>query len=343
MYRLIFSLLLLSYFAFSQAAKPGAAGAPQTVNPAAQPHQAPPSNTLSVIPQEVPESAAVITLQGLCPGTSGPTTGADCKTVVTRAEFEKLINTLNPDMPQNSRQMLAQQYAKALVLQDMAEHQHLQDTQHFKDMMEFMRTQVLAQELVKQAQDKAKPTPAEIDEYYKQHQQDYEQAALKRLYIPKSKPSLKTDEKQPTDAELKLEADKFRARAAAGEDFDKLEKEIYEAAGVKTPPPPTSIPNWRRSMVPPAQASIFDLKPGEVSQPLIQPEGIYIYKMDSRKAIPLNEVRAEIEQTLQREKLSASLDSVMNSVKPELNQNYFGARGTDTPAASAPPAPPTKK
>ncbi len=343
MYRLIFSVLLLSSFAFSQAAKPGSAGAPQTVNPAAEPHTTQPSNTLQVIPQDVPESGAVITLQGLCPGTSGPTTGADCKTVITRADFEKLINTLNPDMPQNSRQMLAQQYARAVVLQNVAERQHIQDTQHFKDMMEFMRTQVLAQELVKEAQDKAKPTAAEIDEYYKQHQPDYEQAALKRLFIPKSRPSLKAEEKQPSDAELKLEADKFRARAAAGEDFDKLQKEIYAASGVKTPPPPTSIPNWRRSMVPPAQASIFDLKPGEISQPLIQPEGIYIYKMESRKTVPLNDVRAEIEQTLQREKLAASMDSIMNNVKPELNQNYFGARSAATPAASVAPAPQTKK
>jgi parvulin-like peptidyl-prolyl isomerase len=341
MYRSIFSILLLSSLAFSQAAKPEASK-PQSSNPATG-ASSPPSSTLPVIPQEVPESGAVITLQGLCPGTAGPTTGAGCKTVVTRAEFEKLINTLNPDMPQNSRQMIAQQYAKALVLQNLAERQHLEDTQHFKDMMELMRTQVLAQELVKQAQDKAKPTPSEVDEYYKQHEQNYEQAALKRLYIPKSKPSLKADEKQPSDAELKLEADKFRARVVGGEDFDKLEKEIYEASGLKTPPPPTSIPNWRRSMVPPAQASIFDLKPGEVSQPLIQPEGIYIYKMESRKTIPLNDVRAEIEQTLQKEKLTAGLDSVMNSVKPELNENYFGGRSTPTPATSSTPAPPAKK
>jgi len=304
MYRLIFSILLFSSLAFSQAAKPEASK-PQSLAPATGASN-PQSSTLQVIPQEVPESGAVITLKGLCPGTSGPATGADCKTVVSRAEFEKLIKTLNPDMPQNSQQLLAQQYAKALVLQSLAERQHIQDTQHFKDMMEFMRTQVLAQELVTQARYKAKPTAAEVDEYYKQHQQDYEQAALKRLYIPKSKPSLKADEKQPSDAELKLEADKFRARAAAGEDFDKLEKEIYDAAGVKTPPPPTSIPNWRRGMVPPAQASTFDLKPGEVSQPLIQPEGIYIYKMESKKTIPLNDVRADIEQTLERDATSSS-------------------------------------
>ena len=162
------------------------------------------------------------------------------------------------------------------------------------------------------------------------------------MFIPKANPSLKEGTKQPTEAELKAEADKMRTRAVAGEDFDKLQKEIYDSTGIKTPPPPTSIPNWRRTMVPPTQASIFDMKPGEVSQPIVQPEGIYIYKLESKKPVPLNEVRAKIEPTLQGEKLRTSLESVFNSVKPELNENYFGTQ--NTPASSfLSPAPQIKQ
>jgi parvulin-like peptidyl-prolyl isomerase len=341
MYRLTLFLFLLSSLAFSQTAKPGAAA--QSAPPATGPSTTQSSSTLPVIPQEVPESGAVITLKGLCPGSTGPTTGADCKTVVTRAEFEKLVSTLNPAMPKDSQKMLAEQYAKALVLQDLAERQHLPETQHFKDMMQYMRTQLLAAEVVNQAKDKAKPAPAEVQDYYDKHKTNYEQAAFKRLFIPKSSPSLKQDTKQPTEAELKLEADKMRTRAAAGEDFDKLEKEVYEKTGIKTPPPPTSIPNWRRNMVPPTQASIFDLKPGEVSQPIVQAEGIYIYKLESMKTVPLTDVRAEIEQTIQNEKLRTSLESVFNDVKPELNESYFGGHNAPKPAASSSPAPQIKK
>jgi parvulin-like peptidyl-prolyl isomerase len=343
MYRLTVCLVLLSSLAFSQTAKPGSTSAPQTANPGAESSKPQSSSTLPVIPQDVPPSGAVITLQGLCPGTSGPATGTDCKTIITREQFEKLVGTLNPDMPKNSQQMLAEQYAKAMVLQSLAERQHIPETQHFKDMMDYMRTQILASEVVTQAKDKAKPTSAEVQEYYTKHQPDYEQAALKRLFIPKSKPSLKEGAKQPTDAELKLDADKMRTRAAAGEDFDKLQKEIYDSTGIKTPPPPTSIPNWRRTMVPPTQAAIFDLKPGEVSQPIVQPEGIYIYKLESKKTVPLNEVRAEIEQTLQNEKLRNTLESVFNSVKPQLNENYFGTQNAPKPAASSSPAPRIKQ
>jgi parvulin-like peptidyl-prolyl isomerase len=343
MYRLMFCLLLCSSLLFSQTARPGSSAAPQSAPPVTGSTSSQPSQALPVIPQDVPHSGAVITLQGLCPGTAGPATGADCKTIITRAEFEKLVGTLNPDMPKNSQQLLAEQYAKAMVLQSLAERQHIPETQHFIDMMDYMRTQVLAAEVVTQAKDKAKPTPAEVQEYYTKHQQDYEQAALKRLFIPKSKPSLKEGAKQPTDAELKLEADKMRTRAAAGEDFDKLQKEIYDSTGIKTPPPPTSIPNWRRTMVPPTQAAIFDLEPGEVSQPIVQPEGIYIYKLESKKTVPLNDARAEIEQTLQAEKLRNTLESVFNSVKPQLNENYFGTQNTPKPAASASPGIPVKQ
>ncbi len=332
MYRLMLCLLLLPSLLFSQTAQPA------TGSTSSQP-----SSTLPVIPQEVPASGAVITLQGLCPGTAGPTTGADCKTIITRAEFEKLVGTLNPDMPKNSQQMLAEQYSKALILQNLAERQHIPETQHFKDMMDYMRTQILASEIVTEAKDKAKPTPAEVQGYYDKHKADYEQAALKRLFIPKSKPSLKDGAKQPTDTELKLEADKMRTRAAGGEDFDKLQKEIYDNTGIKTPPPPTSIPNWRRTMVPPTQAAIFDLKPGEISQPIVQPEGVYIYKVESKKTLPLNDVKADIEQTLQNEKLRNSLESVFNSVKPQLNENYFGTQNAPKPAASSSPAPRIKQ
>lgn len=341
MYRSTFFLFLLSSLAFSQTANPGTAA--QSAPPASSSSNTQPSSTLPVIPQEVPESGAVITLKGLCPGSTGPATSPDCKSVVTRAQFEKLVSTLNPDMPKNSQQMLAEQYAKALVLQDLAERQHLPETQHFKDMMDYMHTQILAAEVVNQAKEKAKPTAAEVQDYYDKHKADYEQAAFKRLFIAKSNPSLKQDTKQPTEAELKLEADKMRARAAAGEDFDKLQKEVYENTGIKTPPPPTSIPNWRRTMVPPTQTLIFDLKPGEVSQPIVQPEGIYIYKLESKKTVPLSDVRAEIEQTIQNEKLRNNLESVFNNVKPELNESYFGIHGAPKPTASSSPAPQTKK
>ena len=79
-------------------------------------------------PAEVPPSGAVITLKGLCPGSTGPATGTDCKTIITREQFEKLVGTLNPDMPKNSHQLLAEQYSKALILQIWRSGRNSRDT-----------------------------------------------------------------------------------------------------------------------------------------------------------------------------------------------------------------------
>ncbi|HLH06660.1 MAG TPA: peptidyl-prolyl cis-trans isomerase [Terriglobales bacterium] len=345
MYRFFVPFLLLSSLSVAQTA-PSQNPAPESSAPSTITLQTPQQTK----PAEVPESAAVITLKGLCPGNSGPATGPNCQTTISREQFDKIVNTLNPELPPDRRQTLAEQYARALILQNIAERQGIADTPHFKEMMELTRTQVLAQELITQTREKSKPTPAEIDDYYKKHEADYQEASFKRLYIPKANPSLKESVQGQSVEELKAEAEKIRTRLVAGEDVDKIEKEVYANAGIKTPPPPTSIPNWRRSMVSPAQASIFDLKPGEVSQPIVQAEGVYIYKMESKKPVPLNDVRTEIESTLLTEKMRTSLNSILEQVKTDLNQNYFGPvtssqipLGSPSAARQSTPAPPQTK
>jgi hypothetical protein len=59
-------------------------------------------------------------------------------------------------------------------------------------------------------------------------------------------------------------AESLRARAAAGEDFAKLQKEAFEAAGMKMDSPTVTMPKVRRTGLPPAHAAVFDLKVGEV-------------------------------------------------------------------------------
>ena len=59
---------------------------------------------------------------------------------------------------------------------------------------------------------------------------------------------------------MKEEADKLQARAASGEDFNKLQQDGYDFAGMKIKPPTTHFANVAKTSVPPTEASIFDLK-----------------------------------------------------------------------------------
>ena len=83
-----------------------------------------PRNTAPV--QELPSlgadtkispDAPVITIQGVCQNASA---AAECKTVITRADFERVADAIAPNLPKQQRKSLASQYVSALVLEQQA-------------------------------------------------------------------------------------------------------------------------------------------------------------------------------------------------------------------------------
>jgi hypothetical protein len=302
------------------------------IAPAVPPNPAPAASSTA---QEVPADAPVITLQGLCPDkpTGTDPKSPDCKTIVTKAEFEHLANTLSPNMALSAKQSLASDYSRMLVLSNEARKHGLENSQHYKDLVNFLKMQLLAQELFRSYQEQSKPSVAELEKYYNDNVAKYEEFSLRRLFIPRSRPDQAQTPQKPgepptsakprTDAELQAEADKFRAQLVAGGDFDKLQQEVYTAAGFKTPPPPTGIPNWRHDAIPPSEQQLFELKPKEISKVMVEPAGAYIYQLIEKKTTSFAEAKPQIEATLTQDRMHQRMDAIMGSVKPEVNQAYF--------------------
>jgi len=117
----------------------------------------------------------------------------------------------------------------------------------------------------------------------------------------------------------------------AGEDFTKLQKEAFEAAGTKVENPTVNLPKVRRTGLPPAHVAVFDLKAGEVSQVINDNGGHYIYKVVSKEVLPLDQAKEEIRNKLRGERLKEMMDKYTNSFQATPNEAYFG------PAAPAGP------
>jgi hypothetical protein len=149
------------------------------------------------------------------------------------------------------------------------------------------------------------------------------------------------DAPKPPDPEvLKAAAEKFRDRAAAGEDLDKLEKEAFEAAGNKQTAPPTQMGSRRRGVLPPDQdAEVFALNPGQVSKLIENPGGFYLYKVETKRTQPLSEVKDEIQRKLQPEKLNDARTAITGKVKSNFNEKYFGGAVAGAPGSASAPAP----
>ncbi|HZP17978.1 MAG TPA: peptidylprolyl isomerase [Terriglobales bacterium] len=317
---------------------------------------------------KVPPDAPVITIRGVCDKPVGAGTAeADCKTVITRAEFERVINAVQPNMPKAAQKQFASRYVIALLLADRAHRQGLDRGPEFDEQMNLARLQVLAkmggEQLQKEA---ANASESDIQNYYQQHAGDFKTITYEKIYVPKQKQSdtagVKPDDpelqkkREASQEEMKAEAGKLRARAAGGEDFVKLQQEAYDLAGMKLTASKTRVEKVRKSaIVPASDAAIFDLKKGEVSQVFDDPQGFMIYKVEDFQDLTLPEVHDEIARVLQNEKLKAASDALQKSATTEAayDDAYFAAPPPPTlrnPGEAAPqstpkpaPAPPGKK
>jgi hypothetical protein len=347
----------------------GAANAEQ--EPAEKPKEAPKP------PAEVPEDAAVITIVGVCPpATVGSKTGtaktaasrqkgSECKTVITRREFEKMANGLSPNVTPQLKRQLASVLPRDMAMSEIAKKKGLEKTQAYEETVKFAKMQILTTQLQRTVQEEAdKITDTDIEDYYKKNPEAYEQFSLDRLFIPRNKqvePEKIEDEEKMTDEQKKAKedadkakqeqgqqeldklADSMRERAAKGEDFAKLQKEAYEAAGMKMEAPNVNLPKVRRTGLPPAQTAVFDLKVGEVSQVISDNGGHYIYKVVSKEELPLDDVKQEIHNTLKNQRMKDAMEQYTNSYHVETNEAYFGPPGPQGPMGRPGMAPPPRQ
>jgi PPIC-type PPIASE domain len=293
---------------------------------------------------KVPPDAAVITINGVCDKSAAAT--ADCKTVITREQFEKVINSIQPTMPKAQQKQFATRYVNVVLLADKAHELGLDKGPAFDEQMYLARLQILARLGGEQMQKEAsKVSDQEIADYYSAHAGDFRTISYEKIYVPKQKQLDTTGQKpndpdaqkkrESSDAAMKDEADKLRARAAAGEDFPKLQQEAYDFAGMKLKANNTPVEKVRKTALPPTDAAIFDLKKGEISHVFNDPQGYMIYKVEDFQDQPLADVREEVSRTLQNEKVKKASEALQKTAASDTTYDdaYFG-----TPApASAPP------
>jgi len=321
----------------------------------------------------VPPDAAVITVIGVCapqpkagaaktgaakPAAAAKTPLADCKTVITKAEFERLANGIAANVTPQLKKSLSGALPRFIAMSSEARKRGLDKTPTYEELVKFTKMQILTNQLTRKIQEEAaNVSQDDIAKYYQQNAETYQEYNLERLFVPRAKqvqPEAKEEEKkdeklteeqqkaQQAEQKAKQEeseqamtqlADSLRTRAAAGEDFMKLQKEAFEAAGIKIESPTVALPKVRRNGLPPAHAAVFELKKDEVSQVINDTGGHYIYKVTSEDQLALDQVKDEIHNKLQSDRQREMMDKLNGSFKVETNEAYFGPGGAGpTPA-----------
>jgi parvulin-like peptidyl-prolyl isomerase len=278
-------------------------------------------------PNKVPMNEPVITLKGACQAKSGEPAPTGCISTLTREQFEKLTNALQPadrgPVPPDVRRRFATQYAKLLAFSDAARQLGLENDPRVKEIFAFAQNQILAESLNEHYKEEyAHPTDQQIQDYYNQHQKDYIERTLQRIIIPVNQGN--SDKPKPSEQEFKAYVEKIRERWVAGEDPSKLEKEAMEQMGISTAAPDVNVGARRPGSLPQAHQAVFEMKVNEISQPFSDAAATYIYKVTSIREIPLSDVKAQISQTLQNQMFKDKMDALQAGVTPVLNDAYFG-------------------
>jgi hypothetical protein len=274
---------------------------------------------LTVDPDDV-----VITIDGFC---GSPQSGS-CKTVITRAQFERLTEALQPGMSPELRLKVAQSYARVMRMAAKAEQRGLDRTLAFAEEMRYARMQLLAQDLTRALQDEANNVSAtDVDDYYRLNGASFETATLARIFIPRVGQGGHANE-----TEMARLAAAVRERAVAGEDPDKLQLEADQAAGVaQATVPHTVMDNVRRVSLPPSHEIVMAMRVGEVSEVLADPSGGYfIYKMLQKSTPALAAVQADIRARLSQQRTRENLRPFEGGI--ELSDAYFAPEGSATSA-----------
>jgi hypothetical protein len=329
--------LLLATSAWGQQEPPQSNVPPEYRPPIARENDEP--KALSPSAAAVEPDATVITIKGVCAQMAPSTASAadpSCQTRITRAQFERLTDAILTHMKPSMQKEVANSYPDLLAMAREAEARGVEKTPRFEDRLAFARMQILSQELIREFDEEAAKIPEkDIFNYYRDHADLFQQATLERIFIPrqerknpfvkeKATPDELSARRKQTENAMNLEAQQIRVRAAAGEDFLKLQKDAYAAAGLTDVPPNPSLGQLRSINLPASHAAAFDLKPGEVSQILSDSSGHYIYKCDAKKIETLDEAKAQIRKALQSQRREEAIQAVQRPVTAEFNQTYFG-------------------
>ena len=279
---------------------------------------APPAAAPAPPPAPAPAPAA----KEVAPGEVVLTIGTE---TLTRAQYESLLRNVPGQFAQTASQMgkkqFATQYAMMLGLARTAEKEKMDQGVAF----EFMKMQLLAQMAFQAiSQRNQAVTEEQVKAYYQAHEGEFQQATVRGIYVSFNPPKGK-DGKEPkgrSEDETKTIALALRDKIIQGADFATVAKESSEEP--ETAAKGGDLGTVRRGQLPPnIEKAVFSLKSKEVSQPVAEATGFYIFKMEDLRSTTLEEATPQIRQKLVEAATVSTLEKIKDGFPVIYNDSYF--------------------
>ena len=251
----------------------------------------------------------------------------------TVADLDKIIASLPPQIQQNARmqpQILGQLFVYQRLSED-AEKDGLDKQEPWKSALEFQRMQTLANAQLTNHSNTIVVTPEDEEKYYKENADKYREAKVRVIYIafnPAPDKTTAEGKKLLTEAEAKAKVEDLRKQALAdGGDFGKLAREYSEDKTSAAKDGDFGIIRHTSQYPDAVKNAVFALKAGQVSEPVRQPNGFYLIRVDEFTAEPFDSVHMQIFQDIKQMRFNEWVSSIQAQFKVKVeNQAYFTPR-----------------
>jgi peptidyl-prolyl cis-trans isomerase C len=250
----------------------------------------------------------------------------------TAAEIDKLIATLPPQVQQNARMqptVLGQLFVYQQLAAD-AEKDGIDKLEPWKSALDFQRLQILANAQLTTHSNTIQVTSEEQEAYYKKNADKYRQAKVRVIYISFNPSPDKTGaeaSKLPTEAAAKTKIEDLRKQILAGGDFGKFARENSDDKTSASKDGDFGIIKRGSNYPDAVKNAVFALQAGQVSEPVRQPNGFYLIRVDEFNTEPFNDVSMQIFQEIKQQRFNEWVSSIQAQYKVKVeNPAYFTPR-----------------
>jgi hypothetical protein len=258
---------------------------------------------------------------------------------ITAGELDSFLAAMPPNMAQaarRDRKAFVQQFALMHRLSEMAEKAKLDEHSPVREALAFNRMYLMMNAQLHEVLTTINVPPAEVQSFYDANKQRFTQVKVKAIYVPFSADASAAGAKESkhlSEAEAQAKIASLRAAIVGGADFVKLVKENSEDQTSVAKDGDFGTIRSTDNLPEPIRTAIFALKTGEVSEPVKQPNGFYLFRAEEVTAQPLADVQEEIVNELKQVQFKKWMDEVNRGLNLKIeNEGYF-TQGTGAPPA----------
>jgi peptidyl-prolyl cis-trans isomerase C len=270
---------------------------------------------------------------------------------VTAGEITSMLqNSGDPRVMQafqKNPRYIVQQLFMMRYLAGQGELAKLGDRSPLKEQLEMMRMNAIAVAMVNHERDGYTVSPDAVNDFYAKNESRFQQAKIKAIFI-RFKPAAPAGEASPPsveeaakaafegvhnpDARREEDAKKIATELAAkirgGADFGQLVADFSEDPDSKARNGDFGVVKPTSSYSDDIKRAVFALKAGEVTDPVRQPAGYYVIRVEEKSVQPLQEVIEPIIQEIRQNHLNDFMNDLTKRFDPAIeNQEFFTPPG----------------